>query len=134
MHAPIEQDAQRTTTDDQNIVTIAVDWLTSISARVHIAAELALAEARLAVVSIAVMIFLATLAALLVLSAWGLLLAGAVHSLLQAGLPLWAILTGVAVGHLLAAVFLAHRALRMSENMNFRATRAQFASTSSVQS
>jgi hypothetical protein len=133
MHAPIAEDAERTT-DEQNIATIAVGWLTSIPARVHVAAELALAEARLAAVSVAVMIFLATLAALLVLSAWGLMLAGVVHSLVQAGLPLGAILAGIAVVHLLVAVFLTIGAMRMGENLRFRATRAQFGSAAGAQS
>jgi hypothetical protein len=133
MHAPVTQDAERTPSDEQQIATIAVGWLTSIRDRVHTAGELVLAEAKLAAVSVAVMIFMAALAALLVLSAWGLILAGVVHGLLQAGLPLWAILTGVAVLHLLGALFLGYRAMRMSENMKFPASRAQFGSSAEAQ-
>lgn len=110
----------------QNIATYTLGWLSSIRSRVHIVCELAIAEARLAATSVAVMLFLAVSAAVLLLGAWGLLLAGLVNGLLQFAIPLWAILVGLALLHILAALFLVWRALGLTENLHFSATRGHF--------
>lgn len=117
---------------EKNILAYATGWFGSLRARAHITTELALAEAKLAAISLAFMVFLAVIAAVLLLSAWGLLIAGLVHGLLQTGLPLWALLTGVAVIHVIAALLLAMRALRMSDNMSFAKTRDHIGSSSEV--
>lgn len=119
---------------EKHILAYASDWFGSLRSRVHITTELALAEAKLAAVSLSVMVFFAVLAAILLLSAWGLLVAGLVHGLQQTGLPLWALLTGVAVIHIAAALLLALRAIRLSDNMSFAKTRDHISSAGQVSS
>lgn len=119
---------------EKHILAYATDWFGSLRSRAHITTELALAEAKLAAISLSVMVFFAVLAAVLLLSAWGLLIAGLVHGLLQTGLPLWALLVGVAVLHVVAALFLAHRAIRLGDNMSFAKTRDHIGSAGQVAS
>lgn len=111
----------------QNIVELSQGWLSSIRSRAHITTELALAEAKLAVTSVAAMVLIAVVAAILLLSAWGLAIAGLVIALMQGTeWPLWTILAGLAVIHVIAAVLIVFRALALSENLQFSETRAQF--------
>lgn len=70
------------------IATLAASWASAAGLRVKLISELALAEAKLAAISIALMAFLAMLAAAFVLGAWGLLIAGLVHGLVQLQLSL----------------------------------------------
>lgn len=106
-----------------NIAELASDWFTTKTARIATISRLAAAEARLAAVSIALMAFLAVLAAIFVFSAWGLGVASLVNGLLAAGFALWAIFLGLAIAHIVIAILLWRSMMRLGRNVEFRATR-----------
>lgn len=108
-----------------NIAELASDWLSAKLSRAGSLTQLALAEARLAAMSVALMTFLALLAALFAFTAWALAIAGAVSALLATGLALWIILLGVALLHIVLAVSAWKVAMRLGQNVEFRATRKQ---------
>lgn len=108
---------------------LIADWFSTAGARVGAITRLALAEARLAAVSAALMAFLAMLAALFVFAAWGLGVAGVVRVFLDAGVALWRILLGTAIVHLLGAVALWVMAMRLGRHVEFRATQRQLFKT-----
>ncbi len=95
--------------------------------RARLVSRLALAEARLAATSLALMGFLALLAAAFVMGAWGLLLAGLVLGLLQLQLPLWPMLLALAGLHVLLATLAWRFLLALSGNLEFSRTRSQIA-------
>ena len=64
--------------DLESVVAHVAGWFAAYRARIRLLGELALAEARLAATSVALMAFLGTVAAVFVLSAWGLIVAGLV--------------------------------------------------------
>lgn len=111
--------------DAESVATHVAGWFGAHRARIRLVSELALAEAKLAATSVALMAFLGTLAAVLVLTAWGLVVAGGVFALLAAGAPLWAMLGLLAVGHLLIAGLLVRKVLALSKHLEFVATREQ---------
>ncbi|MEQ8207988.1 MAG: hypothetical protein RIA65_17555 [Woeseia sp.] len=115
--------------DSESVATHVAGWFAAHRARIRIISELALAEAKLAATSVALMAFLGTIAAILVLTAWGLIVAGGIFALLAAGAPLWAMLVVLAVGHLLVAGLLARKVLTLSKHMGFVATREQLQAT-----
>lgn len=107
------------------IASLAASWASAAGERVKLISELALAEAKLAAISIALMAFLAMLAAAFVMGSWGLLMAGLVYGLLQLELPLWPVLVVLGVIHA-ALAFIAWRgAVALSHNLNFGYTRDQ---------
>lgn len=106
-----------------NIVELASDWLSTKTSRISTIAQLAMAEAQLAAVSVALMAFLAALGAIFVFTAWALIVAALVNGLLNLGLPLWMILIGTAIVHLAIAAILWVATLRIGRNVEFRATR-----------
>lgn len=107
-------------------MSLASDWVATTGLRAKVMLELVLAEARLAAISVALMAFLAMLSAAFVLGAWALLIAGLIYGLIQMGLPIWPILFALCAVHALIA-FLAWRgAVRLSNNLEFPATRQQF--------
>jgi len=108
-----------------SIVSLVAAWAAATISRVKLLSELALAEAKLAAISISLMIFLAMLAAAFVLGAWGLLMAGLVFSLLQLQLPLWPILLVLGGLHILIAAAAWRAAVYLSRNLEFPATRQQ---------
>jgi hypothetical protein len=113
---------------DQELESVAAHvagWFAAYRARIRLVTELAMAEARLAATSVALMAFLGTIAAIFVLSAWGLIVAGLVFALLEAGAPLWAVLVLLALGHLIIAGVLARKVLALSKHLGFVATREQ---------
>ena len=87
--------------------------------------RLAVAEARLAAISAALMAFLAVLSALFVFAAWGLGIAGIVHLFLDLGVTLWVVLLAIAIVHILGAVLLWSTAMRLGRHVEFRATQRQ---------
>ena len=110
-----------------SIVSLVSDWVSETSSRIRLTTELALAEAKLAATSVALMMFFALLAAVFVLGAWGLLIAGLVSGLVQAlDAPLWAVLTGLCVLHVVLARWLWSRVVRLTKHLEFSATRQQF--------
>lgn len=83
-------------------------------------------EGRLAGLSLATMLGLALLAALLIASAWLALLAALLIGLNHWGLPWWVGLLLVAALNLLLGGLLIRRIIRLSRNLLFSASRRQF--------
>ncbi len=109
-----------------SITTIVADWMSATNSRIRITTELAFAEARLAAISVALMVLMGTLSAVFVLGAWGLVVAGLVYALLQFGRSLWLILISLSLLHALSAWLLLRGAVRLSSHLNFASTRQQF--------
>ena len=108
-----------------NIINLVAAWVAATGSRIKLTAELALAEAKLAAISICLMVFLAMLAAAFILGAWGLLMAGVVLGLLHLQLPLWPILLVLGGLHVLIAAAAWQTALYLSRNLEFPETREQ---------
>ncbi len=122
-HAPLAGAADPLPVD--GIIGHAVGWLQATRERVRSVTHLAIAEARLAALSVALMALFGVLAAVCLLGAWGLLVAGMAHGLVQLGLPLWAVLLILGIGHVLGAWLSWRSAMRLSRHLEFAATRAQ---------
>lgn len=101
------------------------EWAANAGERVRSTFQLALAETRLAAVSLGLMVFLMVLAAGCVLLAWGLLVTAAVYALQLAGARLLVALGVLVAVHLLLAWLLWQGATRVSRNMGFEATRRE---------
>lgn len=112
-------------TAEQSVASHAANLFSASFARLQLVAELALAEAKLAASSVALMAFLGTVAAICVLSAWGLVVAGGLHALLTAGVPLWVMLVVLALLHLSIAALAVHRIIALSGLIGFAETRQQ---------
>lgn len=108
-----------------SIGELVADWLSTTGDRIGAVTRLAMAEARLAAISAALMAFLAVLAALFVFAAWGLGVAGVVHAFIDMGAALWAVLLSIAVVHVLGAIALWATAMRLGRYVEFRATQRQ---------
>lgn len=121
----VESDAMTAEQPGETVAKHTAGWLSASVARVKVVSELALAEAKLAASSVALMAFLGTIAAVCVIAAWGLVVAGGVVALLALGVPLWAILMLLALGHLAIAGLLARRILALTAHLEFSATRQQ---------
>lgn len=120
-----DEPANATATGSPSIGELVADWLSTTGNRVGAVTRLAMAEARLAAISAALMAFLAVLAALFVFAAWGLGIAGTVHLFLDLGITLWVVLLAIAVVHVLGAVALWSAAMRLGRHVEFRATQRQ---------
>jgi hypothetical protein len=116
-------------TPEQGLLDHTVGWLSATREKARSVTHLAMAEAKLAAFSIALMAFLGVLAAISVFGAWGLVIAGIVYGLMQAGLPLWVALFGMAILQAVIAWVLWRSAIRLSRHLEFRATRAQILKT-----
>ncbi len=110
-----------------SIAGLASNLASASVRRAKLLSKLALAEARLAATSLALMAFLAMLAAAFVLGAWSLLMAGLVHGLLQLQVPLWPLLLALAGLHVLLATLAWRFVLALSGNLEFNHTRSQIA-------
>jgi hypothetical protein len=86
--------------------------------------DLVALEARLAALNLVEMIALALCAALCALTAWWLLLAALTALLVAAGVPLTAMLAGIAATNLALAIFAVLRLRKLGDNLQFSATRA----------
>jgi hypothetical protein len=115
-----------TTVETASIATLVADWMSATNSRIRLTTQLAFAEARLAAISVTLMVMMAMLSAALVLVAWGLIVAGLVVAILEFGVPLWITLVSLSVLHALAAWLLWRGAVRLSRYLNFAATRQQF--------
>lgn len=122
--APLEQ--PQVAPAAAGIANSAVAWVAAAGTRVRLISELALAEAKLAAISLALMACLAMLAAAFVLTAWGLLIAGVIYGLIQLEFPLWPVLLVLGGLHTLIAAFAWLSAVRLSRNLEFGYTRQQF--------
>ena len=114
---------------EANLFELAGDWVAAAGSRARCTARLALAEARLAATSMALMLVLAIVAAGFVLAAWGLLMASLVTGLLAWGVPAWSALAALAVLHAVGAWLLLRWIARLSVHLELPATRRQFGAT-----
>lgn len=126
------QSAEPQLDDASGLVSLASHWVATAGARVKAMVELALAEARLAAISVALMAFLGMLAAAFVLGAWALMIAGLIYGLIQLGLPVWPILVGLCVVHVLIAVLAWRGAVYLSNNLEFPTTRKHFSDNQEI--
>jgi hypothetical protein len=108
-----------------DVVSHVAGWFRSVRARIHVIAELAVAEVKLVALGIAAMCFLAAAAALMLFSAWALAVAAAITIATQHGISPWVALIGFACAHALAGVFFTLRAFSISKTLTFAATRQQ---------
>jgi ABC-type nickel/cobalt efflux system permease component RcnA len=100
----------------------------------RITTELFFAEARLAAISVALMVLMGVLSAVFVLGAWGLAVAGLVALALQFGIALWLTLVSLGLLHAVGAWLLWRGAIGISRFLNFAATRQQFRESEVVHS
>jgi hypothetical protein len=99
--------------------------MSTTSSRIRLTTELAFAEARLAAISLTLMVLMGMLSALFILGAWGLVVAGLVAAALQFGISLWLTLAALSVLHALGAWLLWRGAVRLGRYLEFAATRQQ---------
>ncbi len=108
--------------DDANLAELAVDWLRAVGAGLGASFRLAIAEAKLAAMSLVFMLFFTVLAAIFALGAWGLLLSGAVIVLQGWGVPVWLSLVGLGLAQLLAAAGLFRAVLKLGRRLELAET------------
>jgi hypothetical protein len=96
--------------------------------------ELVFAEARLAAISVTLMVLMGILSAVFVLGAWGLVVAGLVAVALQFGIMLWLALALLGLLHAVGAWLLWRGAVGLSRYLNFAETRQQFRESEVVRS
>lgn len=111
----------------EGVTTFAAAWVKTVAERIQRVTALGLAEARLAALALASIVFFSVLCAILALSAWGLLIALIVHLTVQAGSPLWASLLLILVMHCGAAAWCWSRASRLTSYVEFPETRRHLA-------
>lgn len=126
MTPAISEAASDTAAEYASIVTLVAGWLSATGSRMRITTELVFAEARLAALSMTLMVMLGMLSAVFVLGAWGLVVAGLVAVALQWNIALWLTLLSLGLLHVLGAWCLWRGAVRLSSYLSFSATRQQF--------
>lgn len=75
--------------------------------------------------SVVLMVLLAIIAAVFLLGAWGLLMAGVVTGINALGVPIWSSLLALGLTHLLSAWLLLRLTLKLSVHLELPATRRQ---------
>ena len=105
-----------------SIVALVMHWVSLLGARIKLISELALAEAKLAVISFMLMAFLAMLGTASVIGAWGFLMAALIYGLLQLGFQIWAVLLAVGGLHGLLAAVAFRGVVNLGKNLEFRQT------------
>ncbi len=118
---------------EAGILELATAWLESTGSRLRSTAELALAEARLAAMSLVLMVMLGLIAGVFLLGAWGLLMAGVVTGLLASGVPLWAALALLGAAHLGMAALLIHWIQGLSGTLELPATRRRLSNPAGLE-
>ena len=118
---------------EASLFELAGDWVVAAGSRARCTARLALAEARLAATSMALMLVLAIVAAGFVLSGWGLLMASLVSGLLAWGVPAWSALAALAALHAVGAWLLLRWIARLSVHLELPATRRQLGAVQAEQ-
>ena len=126
--AAVSNSGSESASETGGLFDLATDWIANAGSRVTVMVELVLAEARLAAISVALMAFLAMMAAAFVLGAWALLIAGLVVGLIQLGLPVWPVLLVLCAAHGLVAYLAWRGAVKLSDNLEFPVTRQQIKS------
>ena len=128
----LREAALPTSENEQGLAGLATSWLSSVGARAQSTSALVIAETRLALMSVVVMTFLALLAAVSVLAAWGLLTAGLTIWAVQSGAPIWAALLGMGCLHALLGILAWRGVTHFSAYLEFSATREQFRSSNEI--
>ncbi len=108
--------------DSDSMTESLARWLQATGTGLATSFRLAIAEAKLAAMSLVWMLFLTVLAAIFALGAWGLMLSGGVIALDGLGVPTWASLLGLGVLQVLAAVILFRAVLRLGERLELAET------------
>jgi predicted phage tail protein len=112
--------------EDRSLLGLGLEQLSAEAERVHRLVELAAAEAKLSLQSFGVLCAALLVAAVLVLSAWGVAIAAATALVLRlTDLPLEAVLAGVAGVHLLALLGIAAIVQRADRSIGFPETKRQ---------
>jgi hypothetical protein len=127
MSEPTRTGSQQLHETIEPIHVLVTDWFSLVGSRVGLSTRLVMAEARLAVMSFLLMLFLAVVTAVFVLGAWGVLIAGITLGLSHIGVPVWASLVGFSVAHAIAAALLVAKIITLSERLEFKRSRQQFA-------
>ena len=122
---PSSAPEQEAISTEANIAELATGWVHAAGSRIKATAELALAETRLAVMSVVLMLLLSIVAAVFVLGAWGLLIAGIVTGLMQLGVPAWMTMLALGIVHVVCAWVLLRWMGRLSVHLELPATRRQ---------
>lgn len=122
---PSEASPEAFVRPEAGIAELASTWVSAAGSRVKNTAQLALAEARLAAMSVVLMVLLAIIAAVFLLGAWGMLMAGVVTGINELGVPVWGSLLALGVTHLLLAWLLLRLTLKLSVHLELPATRRQ---------
>ena len=102
---------------------LAAAWADAARRRWTALGRLGLAEARLAVLSVAAMFFFAMLAAVFTLSAWGLINVLIVLALVEAGAPVPAVVAGLLCAQIAGAYLCWNHASRLTRHIEFPQTR-----------
>jgi hypothetical protein len=121
----MDEAATRSGTDGAPLATAgaaAVDWVRAAERRVRAVSALGLAEARLAALGTASMVFMAVLAAVFALTAWGLAIALVVALATLGGFDTWLTLLLLAALHAGCSVLCWHRAVALTAHWEFPET------------
>ena len=116
--------ASDTVAGDESVAGAASGLLQAAGSRVRNTVALAAAEARLAAMAGLTMLILVVLTACFVLVGWGLMVAAVVNLAVNAGVSWATIAFCASVVHLLAALLLFLRAMRLSRDLTLPALRA----------
>lgn len=119
--------------DEAGILEAASGWLEAVASRFRSTARLALAEVRLAAMSVVLMVVLGLIAAVFTLGAWGLLMAGAVMGLIAAGMSLWVALVLLGAAHVAITVVLIHWIRGLSMSLELPTTRQRLRDPAGLQ-
>ncbi len=101
---------------------LALEWLQAMAAGLGASFRLAIAEAKLAAMSLVLMLLFTVLAAILTLGAWGLFLSGIVIVLERLGVPLWASLLGLGLLQVAGAALLFRGVMRLGRRLELAET------------
>lgn len=114
--------------EENSVASHATGWLSASQSRASSVAHLALAEAKLAAISVAMMAFFGALAAAFAVGAWGLGVAAVLQLLAKQDISLWLAMLVMGLAHVIAAMFFWRAAKNLCGNLEFNATRSQFSS------
>lgn len=126
MSSPAEPGDDRTSSDSPGLPQLLAEWCAAYGQRMTTAAQVVMAETRLAVTSFILMVFGVVIAAGLAMFAWGLLLYAGMRASALAGMPLVGTATALAALHALAAYLIWRAVSRLSQRFEFEATRELF--------
>ncbi|KAA9132711.1 hypothetical protein F3N42_05720 [Marinihelvus fidelis] len=109
--------------DDSGPAGLLTEWIAAYGQRFSSAAQLVMAETRLAITSFVLMVFGVVVAAGFLMFAWALVLYAGMRASALAGMPLVAIAVILALLHLGAAALVFRAVSRLGSRLEFEATR-----------